>query len=124
MPLVICTDSKSLFGLCLTIGSTTEKRLLVDLALIREEYEKRDIKNVEWIFRKINPAYGRRKPDKRCGALASLLPTQNFSPSTESWIEHDRTENLLEEQMLISSNNTVVRIRKRSMLSRSLLHRG
>lgn len=46
VPLVMYNDSKCLYGLCVSLAGTTEKRLHIDLALIREAYEKRDISSI------------------------------------------------------------------------------
>lgn len=79
-PLIMCTDSRSLFGLAISLSSTNEKRLLIDLALLRKAYETRDISSIP-----LNPADDLTKPGKRSGSLSRLLETNYFSPPDESW---------------------------------------
>ena len=45
--LTICTDSRSLYGLCISLSPTTEKRLQIDLAIISEVYEAREITKLD-----------------------------------------------------------------------------
>ena len=46
VPLTIYTDSKSLYYSLTTINTTTEKRLLIDLQVIRQAYEYKEIAEV------------------------------------------------------------------------------
>ena len=56
--LTLYTASQSLYRLCISLAQTTERRLQIDLTLIREAYEKRDITDIMWISGKQNPADG------------------------------------------------------------------
>ncbi len=47
--LTIYTDSHSLYGLCIYLTQTTERRIQIDLALICESTERREIANNLWI---------------------------------------------------------------------------
>lgn len=44
--LKVYTDSQSLFDSLSTLNTTTEKRLFIDLAMLRESYEKQEIADV------------------------------------------------------------------------------
>lgn len=82
--LTIYTDSQSLYGLCISLSQTTEHRLHINLALIREAYERRDITKVVWIAGHLNPADGLTKTDRRCGVLPELLATNMFLPKARA----------------------------------------
>jgi len=43
IPLVICTDSKSLYNCLVKLGIIQEKRLIIDVISMREAYERREI---------------------------------------------------------------------------------
>lgn len=84
----IYTDSKSLFDSLVTLNSTTEKRLLIDLTMLRECYEKRDITEVLWIPGDQNPADAMTK-DKACKALSDLMATNKIQVDPKGWIERN-----------------------------------
>jgi len=43
VPLVVCTDSKSLYNCLVKLGITYEKRLMIDVMCMREAYKQREI---------------------------------------------------------------------------------
>ena len=65
IPIVICTDSKSLYECLVKLGSTVEKRLMIDIMFLRESYEKRKIFEIRWIDGRDNPvdAFTKKNPN-------------------------------------------------------------
>ena len=55
VPMIIYPDSQSLYNNLVSLNTTTEKRLLIDIHL-RQAYERREIAEVRWIPTKQNPA--------------------------------------------------------------------
>lgn len=49
IPLVFYTDSRSIYDNLVTLNMTTEKRLFIDLHMLRQSYERRQITAVVWI---------------------------------------------------------------------------
>jgi len=49
IPLTLCVDSLSLYECLVKLGSTQEKRLMIDLMSIRQSYERREITEILWI---------------------------------------------------------------------------
>ena len=43
IPIVMCIDSYSLYKCLVKLGSTKEKRLMIDIMALRESYERREI---------------------------------------------------------------------------------
>ena len=43
IPLVFCTDSYSLYKAITKLGTTAEKRLIIDIITIRQSYERREL---------------------------------------------------------------------------------
>ena len=55
-PIIICTDSYSLYECLVKLGTTKEKRLMIDIMALRQSYERREITEIRWIDGKNNPA--------------------------------------------------------------------
>ena len=56
VPMVIYTDSRSLYNNLVSLNITTEKKLLIDLYLLRQAYKRREITKIRWIATEQNPA--------------------------------------------------------------------
>jgi hypothetical protein len=55
-PLIVCTDSYSLYECLVKLGTTNEKRLMIDIMALRQSYERREIAEIRWINGEDNPA--------------------------------------------------------------------
>ena len=55
-PTVVYTDSYSLYECLVKLGTTKEKRLMIDIIALRQSYERRELTEVQWINRQDNPA--------------------------------------------------------------------
>jgi len=89
IPLVLCTDSKSLYDCLVRLGTTQEKRLMIDVMCLRQSYERRQIAEVKWIDGETNPADAMTK-GKPCTALSQLIDTNQVELQAVGWVE--RTE--------------------------------
>ena len=90
LPMIVCTDSKSLYDCLVKLGSTQEKRLMVDLMCLRQSYERREIMEIRWIDGNSNPADAMTKA-KPCAALQELIDTNTISLNTTGWVEREDT---------------------------------
>jgi hypothetical protein len=86
LPLILCTDSKSLYDCLVRLGTTQEKRLMVDLMCLRQSYERRQITEVKWIEGDTNPADAMTK-GKACNALTELVNSNKVNLSVTGWVE-------------------------------------
>jgi hypothetical protein len=89
LPLVICTDSKSLYDCLVKLGTTQEKRLMVDILSLRQVYERREIAEIKWIEGSNNPADAMTKGSKACGALKALIDLNKLDMEAIKWVERD-----------------------------------
>ena len=88
LPLVLCTDLKSLYNCLVKLGTTQEKRLMVDLMCLRQAYERREIMEVKWINGGNNPADAMTKA-RPCQALKTLIDTNKLNLQVTKWVERD-----------------------------------
>ena len=49
IPVVVCTDSFSLYECMVRLGTTKEKRLMINIIVIRESYKRQEISEIRWI---------------------------------------------------------------------------
>ena len=88
LPLVLCTDSKSLYNYLVKLGIIQEKRLIVDLMCLRQAYEQHEITEVKWISGGNNPAEAMTKA-KPCQALKTLININKLNLRVTEWVERD-----------------------------------
>jgi hypothetical protein len=89
LPLVIYTDSKSLYDCLVKLGTTQEKRLIVDILSLRQAYERREITEIKWIEGSNNPADTMTKGSKACSALKALIDSNKLDIEAIKWVERD-----------------------------------
>jgi hypothetical protein len=56
IPTIVCTDSFLLYKCLVKLGTTKEKRLIIDIMAIRQSYKRRELFKIRWINRLDNPA--------------------------------------------------------------------
>ena len=83
--LTLLTDSKSLFDVLVTSSTTTEKRLMIDIAAIREAYQSTEIHNVAHVRGDHNPGDAFTKVGK-CLALNRILESGILDLPVNQWI--------------------------------------
>jgi hypothetical protein len=86
IPLSICTDSHSLYDCLVKLGTTQEKRLMIDILSVRQSYERREITEILWIAGEKNPADAMTK-SKPCDALQRLIDTNKLDLEVQKWVE-------------------------------------
>lgn len=86
--LVLAIDSKSLYDCLVKLETTKEKRLMVDIMVVRQSYERREIADIIWILGTKNPADAMTK-QKPSGALDKLIETKSIVIDTLRWAERE-----------------------------------
>lgn len=86
IPVVICTDSFSLYECLIKLGTTKEKRLMIDIMALRQSYERRELAEIRWIHGLDNPADAFTKA-KPTNALKQLIDTNELTIRVEGWVQ-------------------------------------
>lgn len=94
IPLVICTDSLSLYECTVKLGTTHEKRLMIDIMGIRQAYDRQELAEIRWINGTNNPAdhFTKAKPNS---ALSDFISTNELTVKVKGWVDReldDRSE--------------------------------
>ncbi|CCU75198.1 hyporthetical protein [Blumeria hordei DH14] len=86
LPLVICTDFCSLYECLVKLGTTKEKRLMIDIMALCESYQRREITEICWINDEDNPADAMTKamPNK---ALQRFIDSNELLICVESFMQ-------------------------------------
>lgn len=90
IPLVVCTDSYSLYECLVKLGTTNEKRLMIDIMALRQSYERREIAEIRWINSNDNPAdaFTKATPNR---ALERFINTNKLSIRVEGSVMRPTT---------------------------------
>lgn len=90
-PVVVCTDSYSLYECLVKLGTTKEKRLMIDIMALRQSYERREITEIRWIDGKDNPADAMTKsiPNK---ALEKFINSNQLNVRVEGWVQRKEVD--------------------------------
>lgn len=83
---ICCTDSYSIYECLVKLGTTKEKRLMIDIMALRQSYERREIFEFRWIVGDHNPADAMTKGV--CNkALKEILDTNELTIGVKGWVK-------------------------------------
>ncbi|CZS95546.1 related to TY1B TY1B protein [Rhynchosporium graminicola] len=99
LPLIMVTDSKSLYDCVVRLNTTREKRLMIDLMCLRQAYERKEISEVIWVAGPDNPADAMTKTNCN-GALKELLHTNQLVIKPMEWVDRGNLDDLKPEESL------------------------
>jgi len=88
IPLITCTDSYSLYECLVKLGTTKEKRLMIDLMALRQSYERREITEIRWIHGDDNPADAMTKSSPN-RALEHFVDNNELTIRMNGFVQRD-----------------------------------
>ena len=91
IPMILLTDSYSLYECLVKLGTTKEKRLMIDIMALRQSYERREVHEVRWINGEDNPADAMTKASPN-PALKTLVDKNKIAIRVEGWVERKKDE--------------------------------
>ena len=86
--IIIYIDLYSLYECLVKLGTTKEKRLIINIIALRQSYECRELFEIRWINGHDNPADAMTKsnPNK---ALEQFIETNTLRVRIEGWVQRD-----------------------------------
>jgi hypothetical protein len=91
IPMIVCTDSFSLYECLVKLGTTKEKRLMIDIMSMRQAYEKQEIFEVRWINGNDNPADAMTKSTPN-QALQALIDNNTLTVGIQASVKRNRKD--------------------------------
>jgi len=85
IPMIVCSDSYSLYECLVKLGTTKEKRLMIDIMALRQSYERRELHEVRWINGNDNlaDAFTKGNPNK---SLEQFVDGNKATIRVEGWV--------------------------------------
>ncbi len=87
-PIVVCTDSYSLYKCLVKLGTIKEKRLIIDIMALRQSYEQRKLYEIRWINSLNNPADAMTKAILN-KALETFVSTNQMRVRIKGWVKRE-----------------------------------
>jgi hypothetical protein len=86
IPLVVYTDLYLLYECIVKLETTHEKRLIIDIIVLRKMYERRKLVDIRWISSNLNPAdtITKASPNR---TMQQLIDNNQLTVSVEEWIQ-------------------------------------
>jgi hypothetical protein len=85
VPIVVCTDSRSLYDCLVKLGTTKEKRPMIDIMALREAYERSELMDIRWIDGRDNPADSMTKAGSN-SAMEHLIDHNQLELRVQGWV--------------------------------------
>jgi hypothetical protein len=89
IPTIVCTDLYSLYKCLVKLGTTKEKRLMIDIIAIRQLYKRRELFEIRWINGLDNPADAMTKATLN-KALETFVNTNQIRVRVEGWVKREQ----------------------------------
>ena len=105
IPLSVFTDSLSLFDVITKATLTAERRLMIDVAGVKEAYKTRDIHTIGFIRTQYNPADALTKV-RPCGALDEVIKSGRLTHPVAQWIKRRAPGQNTERPTQTAANRT------------------
>ncbi|KAI1006735.1 hypothetical protein K3495_g1489 [Podosphaera aphanis] len=88
IPIIVCTDSFSLYQCLVKLGTTNEKRLMIDIMALRQFNERRELQEIRWINGHDSPADAMTKSNPN-RSLEKFLDSNQLRIRIEGWVDRE-----------------------------------
>jgi hypothetical protein len=94
--LILITDSKSIYDCLIRLEIIVEKRLMIDVMILRQCYERREITKMKWMHETNNSVDSMIKI-KSSTALKTIIDINQINLNTIEWIERATTKEIVNQ---------------------------
>jgi hypothetical protein len=88
--LILITDSKFLYDCLIRLSTTVEKRLMIDVMILRQFYKRREITEMIWIH-DMNNSVDSMIEIKSSTALKTMIDINQINLNTTKWVKRATT---------------------------------
>jgi hypothetical protein len=94
--LILVIDSKSLYDCLVRLDIIVKKRLMMNVMIFRQSYEKREITEIKWIHESNNPVDSMTK-SKSFSALKTIIDINRINLDTIEWVKRTTAKELINQ---------------------------
>ena len=88
VPIIVCIDLYSLYKCLVKLGTTKEKRLIINIMALRQSYERQELFEIRWINSLNNPANAITKANLN-KAFKTFVNTNTLRVRIEGWVKRE-----------------------------------
>jgi hypothetical protein len=99
--IILLTDSLALFDCLITWCTTSERRLQIDIAVLRQSIASKALTNVAWIRTAFNPSDGLTRP-RACDFLEDILRTHTLKHPIAKIIRQKNLKHVYIDMLCVS----------------------
>ena len=89
IPIFVCIDSYSFYECLVKLGTTKEKRLMIDIMALRQSCERRKLQGIMWLNGQDNPADAMTKIDPN-KTLETFIDNNHLRIHIEGWVKREK----------------------------------
>jgi hypothetical protein len=104
--LILVTNSKSLYDCLIRLSTTIEKRLMIDVMILRQFYERREITEMIWIH-DINNSVDRMIKIKSSTVLKTMIDINQINLNTTEWVKRVTTRKTINQSKRTESDEMI-----------------
>ncbi len=94
--LIFVIDSKSLYDCLVRLEITVEKRLMMNVMILRQSYERREITEIKWIHESNNSVDSMTK-SKSFSTLKTIIDINRINLNTIEWVKRATAKELINQ---------------------------
>ena len=88
IPIIVCTNLFSLYKCLVKLGTTKEKRLIINIMALQQSYKQWELFKIQWINSQDNPADVMMKANTN-KTLETFVNTNTLCVQVKDWVKRE-----------------------------------